>query len=83
MNVGIRGRRRPAAVIATAGALALSVLNAPAAQVKNTGNRLPKACARWVRLRQAARPSLLIPALLSAGAPTWEFPRRSHVRLRL
>ncbi|MFI1356906.1 hypothetical protein ACH4TV_25500 [Streptomyces sp. NPDC020898] len=37
MNAGIRGRRRTAAVIATAGALALSVLNAPAAQAKDTG----------------------------------------------
>ncbi|MDW4908576.1 hypothetical protein RB628_25365 [Streptomyces sp. ADMS] len=37
MNTGIRGRRRTAAVIATAGALALSVLNAPAAQAKDTG----------------------------------------------
>lgn len=37
MNSGIRGRRRTAAVIATAGALALSVLNAPAAQAKDTG----------------------------------------------
>ncbi|MEU6222772.1 hypothetical protein [Streptomyces sp. NPDC047042] len=37
MNAGIRGRRRTAAVIATAGVLALSVLNAPAAQAKDTG----------------------------------------------
>ncbi|WP_329276111.1 hypothetical protein [Streptomyces sp. NBC_01451] len=37
MNAGVRGRRRTAAVIATAGALALSVLNAPAAQAKDTG----------------------------------------------
>ncbi len=37
MNTGIRGRRRIAAAIATAGALALSVLNAPAAQAKDTG----------------------------------------------
>ncbi|WP_329276104.1 hypothetical protein [Streptomyces sp. NBC_01451] len=37
MNAGIRGRRRTAAVIATAGALALSVLNAPAAQAQDTG----------------------------------------------
>jgi hypothetical protein len=37
MNAGIRGRRRTAAAIATAGALALSVLNAPAAQAKDTG----------------------------------------------
>ncbi|MGY1500339.1 hypothetical protein ACW4TU_27800 [Streptomyces sp. QTS52] len=37
MNAGIRGRRRTAAVIATVGALALSVLNAPAAQAKDTG----------------------------------------------
>ncbi|NEA61746.1 hypothetical protein [Streptomyces sp. SID12488] len=37
MNAGIRGRRRTVAVIATAGALALSVLNAPAAQATDTG----------------------------------------------
>ncbi|WP_055524698.1 hypothetical protein [Streptomyces graminilatus] len=37
MNTGIRGRRRTAAVIATAGALAFSVLNAPAAQAADTG----------------------------------------------
>lgn len=37
MNAAKRGRRRTATVIATAGALALSVLNAPAAQARDTG----------------------------------------------